>query len=49
MINQHPLVPCAFCNTRMAVPDWPVCTMCDAHALASAVPDTVEGVNSWSQ
>lgn len=39
MINQHPLEPCQICDHRMAVPGWPVCTMCDAFGLAAMVPD----------
>lgn len=49
MNNRHPLEACAICDVRMAVPGWPVCTMCDAHGIAALVPDTVEGVNSWSR
>jgi hypothetical protein len=39
MTNIHALVPCAMCSTRMALPDQPICTMCDAVTVPAIVPD----------
>jgi hypothetical protein len=38
MTNLHDLLPCALCSVRMAVPDSPICTMCDAVTLPAMVP-----------
>lgn len=42
MTNLHRLHPCRVCDTRMAVPGSPVCTMCDAVGIAALVPSTVQ-------
>ena len=39
MTNRHRLRPCALCSRRMAVPGSRLCTICDAVAIPTLVPD----------
>ena len=39
MTNLHRLRPCAVCSRRMAVPGSRLCTICDAVAIPTLVPD----------